>query len=255
MDLSKVKFSKVSEGQDVAKILEIGIPIGGIIISILIAVLIIWPKINEILELKADNEQLAGRATILEQKAEILANLNQSELEDQLAAAELLLPSDNNVFGLLRQIEDSASATGVLLTKIEAVTGTFGSAKTIRAPVSAKSTGGGDSPRVEVRLSLTSEYQSLLEFLARLYSFSRVVSIDSIGITAGREESTQLSTSFSVNAHWRELPQSLGSIEAPVEELTSKEEELLRNVQSPETFVAPTVPSVPTGRGNPFDPY
>ena len=181
MNLSTLAMPKVKDGQDLSGIIGVAIPIGGIVISILIAALIIWPKVTEILELRTNNEQLRGTVQTLEQKAEILSGLDQTALEEQLAAAEQLLPSDSNAFSVLRQVEDTANTTGVLLSKIEVITGSFGGG--------AAAGGGGASgaspelnlaPAVEIRLSLTSDYQSLLGFISGLYSFSRVASIDSL---------------------------------------------------------------------------
>src|SRR3989344_7177350 len=204
MNLSTLAMPKVKDGQDLSGIIGVAIPIGGIVISILIAALIIWPKVTEILELRTNNEQLRGTVQTLEQKAEILSGLDQTALEEQLAAAEQLLPSDSNAFSVLRQVEDTANTTGVLLSKIEVITGSFGGG--------AAAGGGGASgaspelnlaPAVEIRLSLalTSDYQSLLGFISGLYSFSRVASIDSLSVsTAGGDEGL-LSTSFAVNVH------------------------------------------------------
>ncbi|KKP93679.1 MAG: hypothetical protein UR98_C0003G0049 [Parcubacteria group bacterium GW2011_GWA1_36_12] len=256
MDLSTLAMPKVKDGQDLSGIIGVAIPIGGIVISILIAVLIIWPKVTEILELRTNNEQLRSTVQTLEQKAEILAGLDQIKLEDQLAAAEQLLPSDSNAFSVLRQVEDTANTSGVLLSKIEVITGSFG-----EGGASAGASASGASPElnlapaVEIRLSLTSDYQSLLGFISGLYSFSRVASIDSLSVSAGGGDEGLLSTSFAVNAHWKQLPQNLGSIEAPVENLTSSEEELLANVKSPQRTESAPVPPVATGRGNPFNPY
>ena len=256
MNLSTLAMPKVKDGQDLSGIIGVAIPIGGIVISILIAALIIWPKVTEILELRTNNEQLRGTVQTLEQKAEILSGLDQTALEEQLAAAEQLLPSDSNAFSVLRQVEDTANTTGVLLSKIEVITGSFGGG--------AAAGGGGASgaspelnlaPAVEIRLSLASDYQSLLGFISGLYSFSRVASIDSLSVSTGGGDEGLLSTSFAVNAHWKQLPQNLGSIEAPVENLTSAEEELLADIKSPQRTESAPVPPVATGRGNPFNPY
>ncbi len=255
MNLSAIAMPKVKDGQDLSGIIGVAIPIGGIVISILIAALIIWPKVTEILELRTSNEQLRGTVQTLEQKAEILSGLDQVKLEEQLAAAEQLLPSDSNAFSILRQVEDTANTTGVLLSKIEVVTGSFSEGGGAGVSASEASAELNLAPAVEIRLSLTSDYQSLLGFISGLYSFSRVASIDSLSVSAGGGDEGLLSTSFAVNAYWKQLPQNLGSIEAPVENLTTAEEELLANVKSPQRTKSAPVPPVATGRGNPFNPY
>ncbi len=233
MNLPTLTAFKIKDNAEATQALGLAVPIGAIVISLIIAAFIIWPKIQEIMALRTDNQQLVSRAQVLEKKASTLATLDKSKLEEQLISAEQLLPSDKNVFSILRQIEGAASATGVLLNKVEVVAGTINTAPGANspnvpvsppvAPLTPGAIGPDLAPKVQLRLSTTSDYTSLLKFLTSLYSFSRVVSIDAISLSAAIGESLQLRTSFTVDAFWKSLPQELGSIENPVENLTSSE--------------------------------
>ncbi len=255
----------IKENAEASRIFTLGVPIVAIAISFLVIGFVIWPKINEIVDLRNNNKLLVARADSLENKANILASVDKSKLEQQLVASEQLLPSDKNVFSVLRQIEQAASQTGVLLNKVEAVTGTInepsttppGTGAPVSAPIAvpAANNTSNIAPKVEVRLSITSDYTSLIKFLSSLYTFSRVVSVDAISLSAAFGESLQLRTTFTVDAYWKSLPEALGSIENPVEKLTSAEEQLLDKVSKPEAIQAPTVPTVPVGRSDLFTPF
>lgn len=277
MNIPVLSVPKVGASQDASKAVVLAVPIGAIVASFLIMALVIWPKVNDILELRGDNALLAQRANALESKAKILSTLNESKLEDQLASAEQILPSDKNVFGILRQIEIAAQLSGVLLNKTEVVAGTIntgpapGAGGTVpvspggvqqpvpaNPPIANTPAGVGQqlgAPSVQLRLSLTSDYQSLLRFLSSLYSFSRIVNVDSVNVAASVGESVQLSTSFSVDAYWKQLPSNLGSVENPIQTLTAQEEELLSKVQDPNVIQTPEVPEVPLGRQDLFSPF
>lgn len=253
MNLGSGGMLKAKDTQNFSKVLGIVVPVAGIVISILIAFMVIWPKIQEIQELRESNVQLAQRAELLENKAEILASLDHNKLEEQLAAAEQLLPSDTSIFAVLGKVEDTANTTGILLNSISTDPSGVNAAGNRRAVTTSPES--SLAPAVVLSLAISGDYQSLMRFVGGLYSYSRVVSIDTMTISAGGGEGGQLSTSFGVNAHWKGLPSNLGSIEAPVQKLTQAEEELLEKVRSPEKQEIPPVPDVPKGRGDPFTPY
>lgn len=258
MNLSQVTSTHLGAREDVSKAISLAVPLGGIIASVLIAVLIIWPKINEIFELKRSNEQLVMRAQKLEDKAALLASLDKNKLEEQLAAAEQVLPSEKKVFTVLKQVEDAAATSGILLNKIDVVVGTLGdSNSSVAVPVTGETGNNLQSvaPVVQVKLSTTSDYSSLIRFLSTAYSFSRVISIDLISLNAGIGESVQIRTSLSLDAYWKSLPTTLGSIENSIQKLTPSEEELLAKVLTPEIIEAPVVPQVSTGRSDLFTPF
>ena len=277
MNLPTIPVFKIKEISEASRAFTLVVPVGSIIISLLIVGFVIWPKINEILALQKDNEQLAMQADSLEKKASILAGLDKNKLEEQLIAAEQLLPSDKNVFSVLRQVEVSASQSGILLNKVEAVAGTINEevstlpAVPIAPSVPTTPTTPTDNPvagaipsqgatfeatsKVQVRLSTTSDYTSLLKFLSNIYAFSRVVNIDGISLSPAIGESLQIRSSFSIDAYWKTLPLELGSIESPISLLTNDEEQLLVKVLKPEAIQAPTVPTVPVGRNDLFTPF
>ena len=274
MNLPTIPAFKIKEISETNRAFTLAVPVGSIIISLLIVGFVIWPKINEILALQKDNEQLAMQADSLENKADILAGLDKNKLEEQLIAAEQLLPSDKNVFSVLRQVEISAIQSGILLNKIEAVAGTINEESSTLPTVLSVPTAPATSTsnpaagailnqgaaleatsKVQVKLTTTSDYTSLLKFLSNIYSFSRVVTVDSISLSPAIGESLQIRSSFNIDAYWKSLPLELGSIESPINLLTDDEEQLLVKVLKPEAIQAPTVPTVPVGRDDLFTPF
>ncbi|MCR4305913.1 MAG: hypothetical protein NUV73_02410, partial [Candidatus Daviesbacteria bacterium] len=92
-------------------------PVLSIATAVLVAYLVIWPKFGEVLSMRTTNKQMDVQAAQLEEKAQMLGALSQNKvvLEKQLAQAEQLLPSTNGVFLVLREIEQAAGSSGILL--------------------------------------------------------------------------------------------------------------------------------------------
>lgn len=256
MNLPTVAIPKVSEGFE-ARSLTLIAPIGGILASLLIMFLIVWPKYNQIKELKASNDDLAVRAQSIEEKALTLSSLDGVLLEKQLAAAEAMLPSEKNVFSFIRQIETTAGSTGVLLSRVEAVTGTINDGGNLQVPPAAAAPIPGaesvsTAPKVQARLAVTSSYSSLLQFLSSLYKGARVVTIDDLTVATSGD--AQIRASITVDAYWKPLPVDLGSIEKVVVKLNNDETALLESVASEGLSSGSQVPEVPLGRPDLFAP-
>ena len=263
MQLPTLSTLRTSSNVNLARLTSLAIPIGSIIVSVLIILLIVRPKFMEVFRLRASNQELSVRVQSLQQKIEKLENLDRGELEQQLTAAEQLLPSDKGVFSLVGQIEKSAAASGVLLSRIEVAPGSLSESlpeKPAPAPSDAgEGTDVGDvAQKVQLKVSLSSDYKSLLQFLNNMLSLSRVITIRDLSVSAASSssgESSQIRISLAFDAYWKPLPKQLASIESPIAELTPSESARLENVQLTGFVTPPTVPEVPKGKPDLFTPF
>ena len=264
MNLSAVTLPKIG-GLETFKGFALAAPIAGILAWLVVIGFIIWPKFGAIGELKSSNVDLESRAASLEAKVGVLSTLDSNVLEKQLAASEALLPSQKDVFVLIRQIENSASATGILLDKIDVVPGSInesesGTSEILSAPPSNAVSGLDanlipNSPKVQVRLSITSSYSSLLNFLSKMYSDARVINIEDLAVSSSGSGESEVRSAFSIDAFWQPLPVDLGSIEKPVQGLSDAEVQLLSNVEQKGVSSEATAPEVPLGRPDLFAPF
>ena len=186
----------------------------------------------------------------------------------ELSSAEQLLPSEKDVFSLVGQIENIARLSGVLLSRLEVAPGSVGGTGAEANGKSAQAnqaTQKGDSekdvgvPKIQLKISLTSDYMSYLQFLHRLLLIPRIVAIRDLSLSSASAsgQSTQLRTILTLDAYWQSLPERLGSIESPIENLSENEKKLLAQVQQSESGggAAPVVPIVPTGKDDLFAPF
>ena len=125
MNLPSIALPKIGTEVDLSRWISFGAPVGAILISLIILLFIIWPKFTQILQLKSDNQELAGRVQSLNLKAQKLASFDKNSLDLKLGASEQLLPSDKDVFPLVTQIERTSAASGVLLNKVDVAPGSL----------------------------------------------------------------------------------------------------------------------------------
>ncbi|GEM_PF-3391150 len=261
---------KNSNQAQITKVTSLAPSIIAISVSLVIAVFIVWPKFSEVLRLKTDNKNLEDRAKRLDEKAQVLNSLDRGDLETQLTAANYLLPSDKGVFTLIGQVERAAASTGVLLNRVEVspgnVTGDEGKSTQNTPPAAPPASGEGVSggaiaavraPRIQLKISISSDYKSFLQFINTLLGNSRVVTVSDLSISsASSGGSGQIRSAFLLDAYWQPTPTDLSSIETPLTELLPSELERLSVVEaSPSASANVSVPSVPLGRSDLFAPF
>ncbi len=271
MNLPAISVSnKAGLGLGVSKYMPFAMPVGSLAISILVAYFVIWPKFGEVLSMRTSNQQLEVSAAQLEEKAQALTTLSQDKvtLEKQLGQSEQLLPSKNGVFSLLREIEVASATSGVLLEKIDVDPRSLGTSGTQQsggtpAPPPDKNASSivGMSPSVVIKVALTGGYRSFLEFLGYLYNGSRVVSVDDLSLTSSSSKEGGgggvVRASITINAFWRPFPTNLGSLDKPIDKLSSTEVARLNAVSTASVSQASSSaePSVNYGRTDLFAPF
>ncbi len=268
MNLPAISVPKAGISLGVSKYIPFAMPVGSLVISILVAYFVIWPKFGEVLSMRTSNQQLEVQASQLNEKAQTLTTLSQDKptLEKQLAQSEQLLPSKNGIFPLLREIEVASATSGVLVEKVDvdpkslSSGGGQGSGAPAPPPDKNASSVSGLSPAVVVKVALTGGYRSFLDFLSYLYNGSRVISIDDLSLTSssGKEGGGGVvRAAITINAFWRPLPTNLGTLDKPVDKLSSAEVGRLNAVVTVPTEQASSsaVPQVPMGRSDLFAPF
>lgn len=272
--LPSITLPKFGTGAETPKFLKLAAPAGAVLVSFIILFFVVWPTFTKVLNLSISNKQLANRAQSLKTKAEDLASLDRDVLDKQLSESEQLLPSDKGVFSIVSQIEKAASSAGVILNKVDVTPGTVGDSASLgktaaesgAAPAAGSAPGQGaadlinvnvTTPKVQLSLSLTSDYRGFLQFINILTSLPRVVSVRDLSVssTGGAGSQGAIRTLLTVDAYWKPLPKELPAVETPIEKLTAGELQLLDKVKSAQaggTGVPPGNISVPVGKTDIF---
>lgn len=259
-----IKTQSLNEGG--LKFIKLAPAVLGIIVCIVVVVFVIWPKFNEVTKLRSENVHLEERAKALEDKAKLLGGFSKQKLEDQFIISEKLIPSDKAVFSMVSQVEKAASNSGVILNKIDLVPGSVNDQNAAASGTVVSSSGvpgesgsiGVDTPRIQIRVAITSDYQSALRFLNSLLASHRAVAITDLAIGSGAASGggSSLKSSMVVNAFWKPVPKELPAIETPIADITEAEAKLLNIIgNTVEATASADVPKVPLGRPDLFAPF
>lgn len=253
MNLPTIALPKIASSFVSSRVTILVAPIGAIAVSVVVLVFVVWPKFNQVLALNSENKQLEVLVKNLEVKASKLASLDKEQLDMELGASEQLLPSDKAVFSIVSQIEKAAGGSGVVLSKIDASPGAVGdSTKPQPAQGQSAQTPGDPTTKVQVKVSVSSDYKSLISFLSNILALPRAVVIRDVSISAS--SGSQIKTTLTVDAFWQVLPKDLGPVDSPIADLTSEEDARLKKIAASGTSVN-VLPQVPTGRSDLFAPF
>lgn len=275
--ISMPALPKIGSSGGTSKALKLAAPIGSIVISAIVLIFVIWPTFGRVINLNVSNKQLVVRTQSLESKVEALSSLDRRLLDRQLSASEQLLPSDKGVFSLVSQIEKEASASGVLLDKIDVAPGNFGDSLTLGqsadtnvqtatqqgASGAQASADLGDlsvsTPKVAIKVSISSDFQGLLRFINAMDVLPRVISIHDFTIVSSGSGSG-IGTRLTIDAFWEPIPRELPAVETPITPLTDSESRILDNVKFAVSEAGPLIGgeggvSVPTGKSDIFAPF
>lgn len=263
MNLPTLASAAKVEKLDLSKVIIFAPPAVAILASALIAFFVVWPRFKDVLSLQQGNKALAENAVSLEQKATALASVDRTKLKAQLLAADQLMPSDKNIFNFIGQIEGIRNSSGVVITNLSVGTvGQFGTAKNdgsgAAAPTPPPATSAVDpvlagASEVQMKLTLTSDYRALFQFLDNVYALPRVAIVKDLSLAAA---DAQLTTNMTINALWQALPTELAAVESPLLTLTADQQELLSKIEkSGSSTTTQVVPEVAKGRSDIFTPF
>lgn len=263
MNLPTLASAAKVEKLDLSKVIIFAPPAIAILASFLIAFFVVWPRFKDVLSLQQSNKTLAENAISLEQKVTALASVDRTKLKAQLLAADQLIPSDKNIFNFIGQIEAVRNLSGVVITNLSVGTvGQFGASKADASGAAAPTPPPvatsvdpvlSNAGEVQMKLSLTSDYRALFQFLDNVYALPRVAIVKDLSLSA---VDSQLTTNMTINALWQALPTELAAVESPLLTLTASQEELLSKVEKSGTAITTqVVPEVAKGRSDIFTPF
>lgn len=206
--------------------------------SLFLIIFAIYPQTVKLISNQKAQSQLEERSKILEVKAQTLASFDESDLSRKVQYALFSYPQERdfgNVIGLLQSIGAQA---GFAVTAINLEGGV------------SKTSGGGYNIRMEI-----SGPKSLLPaLLSSIESSVRLMKILSLEISVKGNQAVD--AVVGVDVLFSPDPQSFGSVDSPLPELSSGDEELLTRLaaSAPTVAVSPAeVVTTPIGKVNPFE--
>lgn len=235
-------------------------------LTIIIAAVSFWfvlkPSIENILVGRENLEKNKKELAVLAEKVAFLKGIEDGELASDLNKAELALPSEKSIPGLLgglermakeasASIESFAISPGIVSTSSAETAGTNANAN-----LQIKLTDFQlPSPYVGFTITLKSNYGQLKSFLTRTRQAARVMAVTDLNFTSkSKNLEDRVQVTMSLAAYYQNLPMTITKIGEPISPISNSDRKILEKVRSLEVYSL-TPPLVPTGKTNPFLPY
>lgn len=212
--------------------------------SLFLIVFAIIPQTTKLLDNQKVASDLLNKSKFLETKASTLGGYSNNDLSEQVENALSVFPQEKdfgNILGLLQQL---TTQSGFSIVSISL--GESGSklAKT-----------NSYSVKLQVK-GAKALFQTLLN---NLDNSPRLIRVSSIDVSANQASQT-IDASLTLDALYASVPQSFGTLDAPLPQLTQQEEGLLASLAatseagpSSSTVQPVEQPSSPRGKSNPFE--
>lgn len=208
------------------------LPLAASLIIVLSTILFVLPKVREIFEIKGRLEEEQEKLSSLTEKVAFLVGLDEYELGEKVVVAEEALPSKKAIAEILVALSSLSSETEVSFGGLEISPGKLVPEK---------------FEVLAFKLTLEGPRPNIQNFFGRVNQVLPIMKVISFGIQ--EEKATVEIESYSSS-----LPKSLGKIDTPLPEITKEEEKIYQKIAQFESFEK-KLPSIPTGKENPFSEF
>lgn len=212
------------------------------IIIVAIMAVVITPQFAEYLKTKEEISRLTAQAEKLEQRAQLMEEIDQVATKEGLQVVLTVLPSDQEVPEALSSLQNLVDRSGVLL-------------KSVSYASSKSKTNDKDS--FQLSTGIIGPFSSIKDFLINVKGASRIFRVDSISARF-QKDGTIVDADIPLSVFYNSafvVPQV--AVDQSVPELTEKEEKLLSQLSESmaQTAIAPVeeAPAGPLGKANPFE--
>lgn len=190
------------------------------LLGLLFSLILTYPKAKSFSKLISQKKEEESALAKLKSKADTLKNelapysdvLNKNY--DKVAHA---LPSVEDVPGLMSQLEEMASSSGLL---VEGMQFSGSSKKTLptNAPTSSTTVADTSAKEVSVQMTLSGNYDALVTFLEKVENASRIVVVDSLKFSPlqGEEGGSGFTFNLGVISFYSSVPEEK-DVTAPID--------------------------------------
>lgn len=207
--------------------------------SLFLIIFAIYPQTIKLINNQKSADDLISRSKLLESKVTALEKYDEAELSRKVQTALASLPVDKDLVAIFDIMPQVVAKSGFAVTSIEV------------------GTSGGKSGKVnsyEVKLEVGGTKALLPVLLNNLENSSRLIRVNKIELSSNFSAQAT-NVALSVGVLYSAVPQTFGTVDSPVPEITQKDEDLLAQLVKEDgtALVAPVEPTTPRGKANPFE--
>ncbi|HUV43031.1 MAG TPA: type 4a pilus biogenesis protein PilO [Patescibacteria group bacterium] len=229
-----------------SKFREFLFPLIVIVLIVLSGVLVVKPKLGEILKVRGELGKQKDELAQLSQKMAILQGYDRSELEARANQIVKVLPIDKNgplIFASLRSL---ASENDL---EIHGLDVQIGEISTESGKIQTK--GNKESfPSLTISLSVSGDRGDLYEFFKSVESISPLMRIRQISLN---QEEDIFESKLELETYYLASPEFIGKADRTIIPISSEEEEVYQKIKGYLTVLSQTsLPLITSGKENPF---
>ncbi|OGV89695.1 hypothetical protein A2Z41_02455 [Microgenomates group bacterium RBG_19FT_COMBO_39_10] len=236
----------VNKLPDLSKFREFLFPLIVVVLIILSGVLVVKPKLGEILKARGELGKQKDELAQLSQKIAILQGYDRSELEARANQVVKVLPVDKNgplIFASLRSLanENDLEISGLDVQIGEISTGsgkiqTKGNKETF--------------PSLTISLSVSGDRGDLYKFFKSVESISPLMRIKQISLD---QEEDVLESKLELETYYLASPEFIGKADRTIIPTSPEEEEVYQEIKGYQAALSQTsLPMMTSGKENPF---
>lgn len=205
--------------------------------SLILIVFIIYPQIVKLIKNQKVQVDVIIKSEFLEAKASVLEDLDEGELESRVASALNAYPAEEDLSNIIGLLQNIATNNGFAVSEIS---------------VQKASGGTGETFKFGVGMETVGPENLVGQFIAGIESSARLMKVSSIDVTpiVGGDLAD---ISLGIDVFFAPAPQTFGSVDSPLPEVSKKDEELIARLKSKPISAPPPASSVPRGKVNPFE--
>lgn len=206
------------------------------------------PNIDNIKTVLEDQKTADKKISVLQQKFNILSDLNKDEELNNLKKITTILPEEKDVFSIFGGLDDLQTNSNVVITNSNfriGVVSTGSAAIKINPPPKTKYL------PIDINLEILGNSDQIISFLRNLTSFkTRLFTAKNVDISSAGKD--HYSAAFVLSTYYQPFPAQLGEIDTPLPVLNPEETKIksliLQNAQLPSEEGV----SLPSGKTNLF---
>lgn len=200
--------------------------------SLLIIALVIYPSLSELLSSNQKLDNLRSQGKSLEVKAAELAQIDRTQLSNNLRVTLSALPTDQDYVSAIGVVQALSSATAYNITAMQIVAN-------LPSGLPSK------IPGFTLRMEMVGPRVTLNTFLGAVESSPRAMKVTGFEATPSRAGDA-INVTVNIAVFYSPSPRSLGSADTPLPQFTAEDQTVITNLAKASTIINQS-PGVITG--------
>lgn len=207
--------------------------------SLFLILFVVFPTMSKLISGQKTSQDLITKSNFLETKVLALESLDSEDLSRKVGFALSVLPAEKDFGDILGLLQSLAGQTGFSISSISL--GASGSKLT-------------NTESYEVKMEIKGTRVLLPALINNIENSPRLMKIKKIDVSSG-QSSQVIGVSLVVDVLYSGLPQTFGTADAPLPQLSEQDEQFLANMAQVggETPAPSSTITAPRGKPNPFE--